>query len=302
MVTRLPLQRRRARGKVLQRESEQLHGLLHRLREHLKEAQDRAFEFVAALSFATIFVSGMFSIDGLSTVPPTRFGRDDHRCGARPGNVGWKKLQTARRFKVWQAHGLHRQVDVLGVALPHDGNSLVPSDALRLFFRAQDGHPQVSKSKWSRLSPGPPRAGFSLSRCLFRFSIRAPARIVDFIDVLYDFGSARGARCVHFAMCIETPVIIGCVRACGQILGIPLEIAFEHLPERRKLVSPGRHITHRMHNFRTHAVIPKPISQAPLIERIALLGPRPRPLWVRRQSGKEIDGREAGGVARLLKR
>ena len=107
---------------------------------------------------------------------------------------------------------------------------------------------------------------------------------------------------MHIAMCIEPPVIIGCVRACGQILGIPLEIAFEHVPERRKLVSPGRNITRRMHNFRTRPVIPEPTSQAPLIERIALLGRRPRPLWVRRQSGKEIDRGEAGGAARLLKR
>ena len=165
-----------------------------------------------------------------------------------------------------------------------------------------DGHRSVSKSKCSRLSPRPPRAGFSLSRCFFRFSIRTPARTIDFIDVLYDFGSARETRCVHIAMCMEPPVIIDCVRACGQIFGIPLEIAFEHVPERRKLVSPGRHIPRRMHNFRTHPVIPEPISQAPLIERIAVLGPRPRPLWVRRQSGKEIDRGEAGGVARLLKR
>ena len=42
--------------------------------------------------------------------------------------------------------------------------------------------------------------------------------------------------------------------------------------------------------------------EAPLIEQVTLLGPRPRPLWVRRQSGKEIDRGEAGGVARLLKR
>ena len=154
--------------------------------------------------------------------------------------------------------------------------------------RAQDGHPSLSKSNCSRLPPRPPRACFSLSRCFFRFSIRTPARTADFIDVLYDFGSARGTRCVHIAMGIEPPVIIGCVRACGQILGIPLEIAFEHVPERCKLVSPGRHITRRMHNFRTHPVIPEPTSKAPLIERIAPLGSRPRPFWIRRQSGKEI--------------
>jgi hypothetical protein len=95
---------------VLQRESEQLHALLQRLREHLKEVQDGAFEFVASLSFATVFVSGMFSIDGLSTVPPTRFGRGDRdvRGAARQG--GWNRLQAARCFKVRQAHGLHRRV------------------------------------------------------------------------------------------------------------------------------------------------------------------------------------------------
>jgi hypothetical protein len=53
---------------------QQLHGLLQRLREHLKEVQDRAFELVAALSFATVFVSETFSIDGLSTIAPTPFG------------------------------------------------------------------------------------------------------------------------------------------------------------------------------------------------------------------------------------
>jgi hypothetical protein len=88
---------------VLQRESEQLHGLLQRLREHLKEVQDRAFEFVAALSFATVFVSGMSSIDGLSTVPPTCFGRGDRDVRGAARQRGWNKLQAARCFKVWQS-------------------------------------------------------------------------------------------------------------------------------------------------------------------------------------------------------
>jgi hypothetical protein len=74
VVTRPLLQRRRAPGGLLQRELQQLHGLLQRLREHLKEVQDRAFELVAALSFATVFVSETFSIDGLSTIAPTPFG------------------------------------------------------------------------------------------------------------------------------------------------------------------------------------------------------------------------------------
>jgi hypothetical protein len=107
VVTRSLLQ---STGRVLQRESEQLHGLLQRLREHLKEVQDRAFELVVALSFATVFVSGMFSIDALSTVPPTRFGRGDRDVGGAARQWGWNKLQGARRFKVWQAHRLLRRV------------------------------------------------------------------------------------------------------------------------------------------------------------------------------------------------
>jgi hypothetical protein len=46
---------------------------------------------------------------------------------------------------------------------------LVPNDALRLFSRTHDGHPSVSESKSSRLSPGGPRAGFSLKRSFSGF-------------------------------------------------------------------------------------------------------------------------------------
>jgi hypothetical protein len=103
-------------------------------------------------------------------------------------------------------------VDVLGVALPH-GDSPRSERPAPGCSRAQDGHPSVSKSNCSRLSPRPSRACFSLSRCFFRFSIRTPARTIDFIDVLHDFGSARGTRCVHIAMCMEPLVIIDYVRA-----------------------------------------------------------------------------------------
>jgi hypothetical protein len=71
---------------VLQRESEQLHGLLQRLREHLKGVQDRAFELVAALSFATVFVSGVFSIDGLLPFPRRALAAVIAMWGAQPGN------------------------------------------------------------------------------------------------------------------------------------------------------------------------------------------------------------------------
>jgi hypothetical protein len=236
--------------------------------------------------------TGVSSVAVVTAVTPCN--TDDY-CLIHDGRFARQRMCRAWRCRTTENAGGFKLV-------PRRRLTWFRNDALRLFFRAQGGHPSVSESKCSRLSPGPPRAGFSLSRCFFRFSIRTPARTVDFIGVLYDFGSARRTRCVHIAMRIETPVIIECVRACGQILGIPLEIAFEHVPERRKLVSPGRHIARRMHNFRTHPVVPESISQASLIERIALLGPRPRPLWVRRQSGKEIDRGEAGGVARLLKR
>jgi len=71
---------------VLQRESEQLHGLLQRLREHLKEVQDSAVELVAALSFATVFVSGMFSVDAFTTVLRGALAAANAICGARPAN------------------------------------------------------------------------------------------------------------------------------------------------------------------------------------------------------------------------
>ena len=96
----------------------------------------------------------------------------------------------------------------------------VPNDPLRLFSRL--GRPPIGlEIEILEAVAGGPEGRFFSLKMLFRFSIRTPARIVDFIDVLHDFGSARGARCVHIAMCIETRVIIGCVRACGQILGIP---------------------------------------------------------------------------------
>jgi hypothetical protein len=71
-------------GGVLHRESEQLHGLLQRLREHLKEVQDSAFELVAALSFATVFVSGMFSVDAFTTVPEALWPRRSRYAGRGP--------------------------------------------------------------------------------------------------------------------------------------------------------------------------------------------------------------------------
>ena len=91
--------------------SQQLHGLLQRLRERLEEVQDRPSN--SWLRFHLLPYSyGMFSIDGLSTVPLTRFGRGDRAMGGGDAarQWGWNKLQAARRFKVWQAHGLHRQV------------------------------------------------------------------------------------------------------------------------------------------------------------------------------------------------
>jgi hypothetical protein len=83
---------------VLQRESEQLHGLLQRLREHLKEVQDRAFELVVALSFATVFVSGMFSIDALCTVALDALWPRRPRCGGRGPAMGLEQVASRSPF------------------------------------------------------------------------------------------------------------------------------------------------------------------------------------------------------------
>jgi hypothetical protein len=103
-------------------------------------------------------------------------------------------------------------VDVLGVALPHGDSprSERPAPVVPALRTAT----HQSRNRNARgCRRGPRGASFSLSRCFFRLSIRTPARTTDFIDVLYDFGSARGTRCVHIAMCMEPPVIIDCVRA-----------------------------------------------------------------------------------------
>ena len=99
------------------------------------------------------------------------------------------------------------------VALPHEANS--PGSERRAgVVPSRSGRPPIGlEIEMLEAVAGGPRIGFSLSRCFFRFFIRTPARPIDFIDILYDFGSARGARCVHIAVCVEPPVIIGCVRA-----------------------------------------------------------------------------------------
>jgi hypothetical protein len=79
VVTRSLLQRRRALGAGCYNGNQ-----LQRLREHLKEVQDSAFELVAALSFATVFVSGMFSVDAFTTVPEALWPRRSRYAGRGP--------------------------------------------------------------------------------------------------------------------------------------------------------------------------------------------------------------------------
>jgi hypothetical protein len=82
---------------VLQRESEQLHGLQQRLQEHVKQVQDRAFEFVAALSRYVIRMWDLLDRWFIGR-PPDVLWRRRSRCAGPSPTMALEQVASRSAF------------------------------------------------------------------------------------------------------------------------------------------------------------------------------------------------------------